>query len=292
MDRIKPTSDLAFKKVFGSEEYKDIPQGLILDFFGIEAKNISIENPYQIETYKQMLKGEGMVELRQTIKDVAIAFSEANFVSEMQVRQTRYFDERALFYPFDRYRNNYNLAGKMIVDERGKPNRYSSLRPVYALNILAYSHFSDEDALRIFGLYDRKREKAYSKELIQIAFFEFNKPHIETDNQKHWRDFFVEGKVSASAPEYIRHACQVIDFANLKEDERMLAAVYEKAEADYDAYISTAYLDGKDAGKAEGKAEGITLMLNALAMLRDHNDPETVAKRTGIPLQQVLELAK
>ena len=32
----------------------------------------------------------------------------------------------------------------------GKPNRYSSLIPIYALNILGDPHFQDDDALRIF----------------------------------------------------------------------------------------------------------------------------------------------
>ena len=51
MERILPTSDLAFKKVLASEENKDILAGLILDFFGIIAEDIiSIFNKSN-ETY-------------------------------------------------------------------------------------------------------------------------------------------------------------------------------------------------------------------------------------------------
>jgi len=41
---------------------------------------------------------------------------------------------------------------------------YSSLKPIFTLNILGYPHFvGDDDALRIFTLYDRKRNKSFDE---------------------------------------------------------------------------------------------------------------------------------
>jgi hypothetical protein len=37
LDRISPTGDLVFKKVFASEEHKEILGGFIHDFFGVVA---------------------------------------------------------------------------------------------------------------------------------------------------------------------------------------------------------------------------------------------------------------
>jgi hypothetical protein len=104
----------------------------------------------------------------------------------------------------------------MILDSDNKLNRYSSLRPIYSINVLAYKHFrGDDDALRIFELYDPQRDKTFNKELLKIGFFEITKSNIETENQRHWRDYFVKSKVSDNAPEYIKKAVHVIDFSNL-----------------------------------------------------------------------------
>ena len=280
MERISATSDLAVKKVLASEENKDVLQGLIVDFFNIKAEEISIENPYSIETYQQMVGGKKMTEFFQTIKDVAASFKVANFVSEIQVRQTHFFDERALYYPFNRFCKNYGIEGEMQLGSDGKPSKYSSLKPIYALNILGYSHFADDEALRIFELYDPKRNKAYKKELIYVGFFELSKTKIETPNQQHWRDYFTTGKVSDTAPEYIKKASWIIEWANLKEEEREMVELLEKAQADHDNDMVSAYLDGKEEEKLE----------TAKIMLGDGVPRETVAKYTRLSLAQIKAL--
>jgi len=181
LDRISPTSDLAFKKVLASEDTKDILGGFINDFFGIEVTpdEITIKNPYSITVYWEYVNGEEITELHDTIKDIAASFKIADFVSELQIRKTSYFDERALYYPFEQFYKNYDNAGSMKVMKDGRPLRYSSLRPVYALNVLGYNHFQgDNDALRIFELYDPKRNKRYKKDLLKIGFFELSKTNI------------------------------------------------------------------------------------------------------------------
>ncbi|MCL1912386.1 MAG: Rpn family recombination-promoting nuclease/putative transposase [Eubacteriaceae bacterium] len=56
---LAPTNDLLFKKMLASEEPKDITQGFIRDFFGIEADlgEINIVAPYSINAYKAALEG-------------------------------------------------------------------------------------------------------------------------------------------------------------------------------------------------------------------------------------------
>jgi hypothetical protein len=188
MQRIRPTSDLAMKKVLTSKGNEDILCGLINDFFDISATadEISIETPYNIEAYKEYVNKRQSRVLRQTVKDIAATLKRADFISELQVLNTNFFDERMLMYLFDRFRKNYNRSERMILNSRGKHNRYSSLIPVYSLNILGYTHYDDdEDALRIFELYDPKRNKSFGKDLVRIGVFELKKPNIETDNQRH-----------------------------------------------------------------------------------------------------------
>ena len=275
MNRISPTGDLAFKKVFASEDYKGCLSGLINDFFGVEVseEEITIVNPYSIDDYREVIQGEEVSVLRHTLKDVAASLRFADFVSELQIKATRFFDERAVYYPFDRFCKNYNKQGFMELDSKGKPNRYSSLIPVYALNILSDSHFQDDDdALRIFELYDPVRNKKYKKELVKIGFFELHKNNIETTNQQYWRDYFITGEAHPDAPEYIKKASYIIEYANLSEEEKKVSEVLEKARADYDAGFSSAYNDGIEIGKQEREIE------MAKDMLKDNEPVEKIIR--------------
>jgi hypothetical protein len=248
LERILPTGDLAFKKVLASEAHKEILCGFIRDFFDIEVtpQEITIENPYSIAAYKDFIKGEEVTELSPTVKDIAASFKIADFVSELQIRKNHYYDERALYYPFERFCQNYSKVGFMKTTADGRPIRYSSLRPIYSLNILGYEHFKgDNDALRIFELYDPKRNKKF-KELLKIGFFELVKSNIETENQNHWRDYFTIGEVNVEAPEYIKKASQIIELVNLTEEERKMASALEKYQVIRDAEIVSSFLDGEE----------------------------------------------
>jgi predicted transposase/invertase (TIGR01784 family) len=157
------------------------------------------------------------------------------------------------------------------------------------LNILGYTHFEDDDeSLRIFELYDPKRNKRPIKELLRIGYFELTKANIETENQKHWHDFFTEKEISPNAPDYIKKANEVIDFGNLGEEERAMANSVEKAQDTLAAELSYSYNEGKTEGKAEGLLEGL---LNAAKfMLQKGDKPEDVASGLNLPLEQVYRL--
>ena len=177
----------------------------------------------------------------------------------------------------------------MVRDSEGKPIRYSSLRPVFALNVLGYSHFKEDgDALRIFELYDPTRNKRFSKELLRIGYFELSKPNVETVNQMHWKEYFTTGTVKPDAPEYIRKACSVIDYANLGKEEREVAFALEKGQAIHDAELVSSFLDGKDIGKAEGKAERNVEF--ARSMIANSEPIDKIAQYTGLGIDQIKAL--
>jgi len=258
MERISAISDLGFKKVLASEENKDVLAGLIKDFFGVKvnAEEIVIEKPYSIAVCKEYIEKGEIATLRQTLKDVSASFRAADFVSELQVSKVQFFDERALYYPFERFCQNYSRIDEMRTSSDGKAMRYSSLRPVYALNIMGYRHFEDDIALRIFELYDPKRRKRYKKNLLRIGFFELSKSKIETANQKHWRDYFTTGEAGADAPAYIKKAGQIINCINLSEEERNMLSALEKYEADQIAEREYIYLEGRSEGEKIGEKRG------------------------------------
>ena len=302
MDRISPTNDLAFKKVLASVENIDILQGLITDFYEIEITDLAINNPYSIADYREILDGAEFVQLRHTIKDISATFKlspdfagKSDFISELQVRKSRFFDERALYYPFNRFCQNYNLAGNMEKDSQGRLNKYSSLRPVYALNVLGYTHFDDsysDNALHIFELYDIKRRRRYGKDLIKIAFFELTKNAGLTENQRHWLDYFNGGAVSDAAPNYIKRASHLIELVNLAEEEKMVVQALEKAEAIRIAEIDQGRFEGRLEGRLEGRFEGdlSRKVKIALTMLEDGEPLVKIQKYSELPEGEILAL--
>ncbi len=264
MIKVLATNDLLFKKVLASEENKDILAGFIKDFFDIIPEEIIIHNPYSIHDYKEIIENEEITVLRETMRDISVSLKVADITMELQVKQTQFFEERSLYYPFERYCQNYNSFTNTDenVNEKGKRNRYSSLKPVYTLNILGYKHFNDEQSLRVFQLYDPKRKKSFEKDLIKIGYFELPKENVETDNQKYWREYFLTGTVSQSAPKYIKKAATIINYVNLSKEEQTVTDALEKARATYDAQLLYAEEKGREQG-LEDLAKLIRLLTEA-----------------------------
>ena len=257
MKRISPTNDLAFKKVFGSDENLDILSGLMNDFFGLSGiEGLKIENPYNISVYQETFKNKVAPKLRYTINDIHATFNTGEFISELQMTKRLFFEERALYYAFKRYADNYNREDRIIYSADGKPIRYSSFLPLYSLNIIGYKHFNDIEPLRVLQLYDPIRHKRLTKEHVYIAFFELKSDWFETKNQEYWRDYLVTGEADPNAPDYIKKASGIIEQANLTKEELEMVDLMEKAYADEILDRHTAYMDGWDEGKADGKAEG------------------------------------
>jgi len=59
-----------------------------------------------------------------------------------------------------------------------------------------------------------------------------NKSVFLTDNQLYWRDYFLDKDLPPEAPDYIRHAASIIEYANMDEEERTMLDLLERAEAD------------------------------------------------------------
>ncbi len=85
--------------------------------------------------------------------------------------------------------------------------------------------------------------------MIKIGYFELPKKNVETDNQNYWREYFLTGTVSQSAPEYIKKAATIIDYVNLSKEEQAVTDALEKARATYDAQLLYAEEKGEEKGE-------------------------------------------
>lgn len=274
MQYVNPTNDLAFKKVFGSNENIHILAGFIKDFFHIDPDGLTVENPYDIKAYKEIIKDKEQVRMRATISDVAAVMSFADYRSEIQLRKTKYFNERSLYYPLSKFVSRYKVV-------EGESSPYAKLRSMYSMNVLGYNHFKeDEDALRVFELYDPERNKQFPKNLIKFGYFELNKSDVETENQRQWQNYFLQKPLSNDAPKYIRDALQIIDRANIGEEELEMLT--------YDEYVKSVRDDEIAYAKEEGQKEVSTRI--AIELLKMGMPKEQIMQATKLSIDEVLQI--
>ena len=247
--RIKATGDLAFKKVFASVGNEDIIAGLVHDFFGFEPKNIVITNPYNIDLYQKKLEDSGgdYSVLMHTLNDISVDMADGSFVAEMQVQKQAFYGLRAVYYPTQRFGANYDRAG----------NKYEDLRCIYSLNILQDSYFSDEHAVKIFRLHDEYVNIPMDKDYLAIGFFELLKTAgLRNPNQGHWQKYFLGEELPPDAPEHIKHAGGVIEFANLGKKERDMISAEERYRGSLMLDRTTALMEGREQGERKGFTKG------------------------------------
>jgi flagellar biosynthesis GTPase FlhF len=276
---VAPTNDLLFRKLLSSEENKDILKGLLHDFFDMEVplEDISILNPYNIRNFKEWVEtpdGEVVekTKMRSTITDVKVSVRVLDVILELQVYQDKYYILRAIYYTFTRFCENYNVMGHMECDEVGKPLRYSSLKPIYSLNIIAKNAFpQDDDALRVLTLNDRDLGIGLDKDWIKIAFFELRKNTFKNKNQQYWQEFFRTGQAPEGAPEYIQKSETVVAYQNLTKEEQAVLTTIQREE---DKYISEMWtfrqgVRQEEQAKAQKREEAVRQEEQAKAQKRE-----------------------
>ena len=85
---------------------------------------------------------------------------------------------------------------------KNKKIKYSSLRPVYSINIMDQNIFKDEKAFHLFKLYDKENEMLLTEpSLLNIGFLELNK-ETANPNIKYWKEFLKTGIGNSAKPSH------------------------------------------------------------------------------------------
>ena len=288
--QVRPTSDLAFKKLLGSENHKRVTAGFIHDFFGLDVEpgEIRFADPYSIEAFTPP---DGLDDvdrwrwLREIRRDVTIDLDTVDVTIEMQVWHHRSFVRRALLYATELYGRRYDATA-------AEPDRYRLLRPVWALNVVDHTLFpEDEYAVRMFSLHDADHGLGLEPELLRFGFLELPKalPEDGGDRRAAWRQFLRTGRAAASDPDYLHEAATIIERISLDPQEVAVITAAEKFDADWASALHSARLEGEERGEARGETRGKELALRetARAALAQGLDPTLVAQITGLGVQEM-----
>ncbi len=277
MNFLDVRTDYAFKKVFGSEESKEILisflNALIYFESDVKIKDLTIVDPYNIP----MIKG-----IKDTFVDVkALLDNDTKVIIEMQVLNHKGFEKRVL----------YNAAKNYSI-QLDKKESYHLLNPVIALSIVDFVMFEESPAItNSFKLIEKEQFIHYNDdiELIFVELPKFTKTLEELQDIKEQWIYFLK---NAGSLEYIpstmdatiKDALENANEANLTKEE--LEAQHKRKE-----FISIQTLsllkadeDGFGRGLEQGKyQEKIEIAKNLIDIL----DNETIALKTGLTVEAV-----
>ena len=281
---LSPTTDYAFKKIFGSDQSQDI----LISFLNAiiyegenKIQSLTILNPYnprQVETLK-----DSYLDVRAVLDD------NSQVIIEMQVANVTAFDKRVV----------YNLA-KTYSTQLGPRQAYMNLKPVIAVTITDFEMFEkNPDVVNYFSFLNEKKFVKYTAAEMQLVFVELPKfkkslEELETLVDK-WIYFIKEtdslevipeslGEVSA-----IEKALNIANEINLSPEE--LELLEQRAIMAQDE--SGKILFAEEKAEKKGRIEEAIALITRLLKKRFGEIPENLKKQlSNLSLEELENLSE
>jgi predicted transposase/invertase (TIGR01784 family) len=269
---------------------------------GLEVSAITIENPYSIEEFEDI---SGIPTMRYTEVDILVRLADQRLATvELQRREQEFYVQRSAYYVARRFVGDYGrLEFQQALSDNGA-EKYSSLYPVYGINLVDFTLFTDDErCYRHFCFCDTETYALiHPNGLLHLCYIELGKkPPLHL---RHWVDFFNGKPFADDAPAYIKQAYELIDFANLSAKEQEMVTEAELREQDYIGQMrwakKVAEAEGRAEGMAKGKAEGMAKgkaegrveerLRTARNFLELGVSIEIIQKATGLSLEEIDKL--
>ncbi|MEQ9234333.1 Rpn family recombination-promoting nuclease/putative transposase [Coleofasciculus sp. E2-BRE-01] len=256
MKFISPKVDYAFKKIFGSEQSKDILISFLnAIIYGGEKiiQSLTIINPYN--------PGQPMT-LKDTYLDIkAVLYDGSIVVIEMQIARVSAFSKRVV----------YNLS-KAYTNQLGIGEDYLSLTPVIAVTITDFILFNQTpDVINQFIFQEKTKKFAYPDTELQLIFIElpkFKKTLSELNSlSDKWIYFIKEAATLDAIPDNLGEVREIELALNIANQAKMTVEELDVVDRrgimlqDEKGRITYAKEEGKEEGKL---TEAIALILRQL----------------------------
>jgi predicted transposase/invertase (TIGR01784 family) len=282
---VDPKNDVAFRKIFGDENKKEILISFlnnILEFAGTnkEIIDITIKNPYQVPKLK---------ELKETILDIkALDKRNIHYIIEMQVFHTTAFEKKVLYY-----------VSKAYYQQLNKAEEYPKLNQVIFLGFLNFNLFKkNSDYATRHLILDEKTNKHHFQdfELNFVELPKFSKTLEGLEDIKEKWIYFVKNAGTMTMipreleePKELREAFEVANQMSWSKEELEAydaRGIYIQDERGRITYaLEEGIKIGEEKGKKEGKIE------TAKELLKLGIEIEKIAKATGLKKEEIEKLA-
>lgn len=284
MEVISPRVDIAFKKIFGVEENKDLLISLINSIVSEEdqVKDIRLLNPYNPKNFSND---------KLSVLDIkAQGIDGKRFNIEIQISDEADYDKRALYY-----------WAKLYTEQLKVAEDYSLLAKAIGIHILNFTSIpSVEKYHNVFHIKEKDSGLLYFKDL-ELHTIELKK--FSKDNREELGDLI--GKIKSSLDMWVafltRHdllnkdllpavfnnkalkkALTVLDVMNFGEGER---------EA-YEAHLKWLRIEANTLKKSFEKGKLEEKVEIAMAMLREKISLEIISKITRLSQEEIVALMK
>jgi predicted transposase/invertase (TIGR01784 family) len=247
-------NDIAFRKIFGSENRSESLISFLNAILGFEGKDrivsVTIVNPYQLPT----LRG-GKV----SILDVrATDQNKRQFIVEMQVAEQDGFGKRVLYYLTKSYNSQIRSA-----------DQYRKLKPAFFIGILSnFSHTNNEYYISRSRIQDVDTGETTIKD-VEFNFIELLKFNKTIDELENLTDKWIY---------FIKNA-ENLDVIPENVDDKGLLSAYQEAnqhtwsQEELDAY------DYVDMREEDGRAQMDLAIKKALAKAQKEADDKALKEK-------------
>jgi predicted transposase/invertase (TIGR01784 family) len=281
MSRLNPRVDFAFKKLFGSEDNKDILISFINSIVSEQdrVKDVSLTNPYNNKDFR----GDKL-----SILDIkAIDESGRQYNIEMQMIDEVSYDQRALYY-----------WSKIYTEQLKQGYHYDALKKTIGIHILNFNFFNEEKEYHnVFKILNARTYKAcfedFELHFIELEKFDKSLESLRTTLDR-WTNFLKKAEVYSidkiplelSHEPAIKKAIEVLDTLYLTDEERAVYEAQLKWLRDEAGAVLRAEQKGEQKGRYEEKLEV------ARNLLSKGIDASIVAEATKLSNETIAELKK
>ncbi len=294
MTNITPRVDIAFKKIFGVEENKDLLISLINSIVSEEDQvlDVTLLNPHNPQNFRTE---------KLSILDIkAKGMDGKRFNIEVQISDEADYDKRALYY-----------WGKLYTEQLKVADDYSKLSKAIGIHILNFTSIPESDKYHnVFHIREKENGILYFKDLelhtIELKKFTSDTNEVLSDiiakirnSLDMWVAFLTRNDLlnKDSLPKELdnsslKRALTVLDVMNFSEEER-------EAYEDHLKWlrIETNTLKKYEAkGSEEGREEGIEIgatrekLAIAKALIKQGLSLDIIAEVTGLSKAQLTNL--
>ncbi|MEQ9235048.1 Rpn family recombination-promoting nuclease/putative transposase [Coleofasciculus sp. E2-BRE-01] len=288
MKFISPKVDYALKKIFGSEQSKDILISFLnaIIYGGNKTiQSLTIVNPYN--------PGQAM-SIKDTYLDIKAVLANGSVVIiEMQIARVTAFSKRVV----------YNLA-KAYSNQLGIGENYLTLNPVIAVTITDFVLFNaSQDVINQFVFQEKNHKFEYPDPELQLIFVELPKFHKSlselTSLSDKWIYFLKEAAHLDNIPDSLGEVAEIEVALNIANQAKMTSEELDIVERrgimlqDEKGRITYAAEQGEAKGREKGRLQEAIALVMRLLKKRFGELPEAIStKIESLPLQELENLTE
>ena len=287
MTFLRPTVDIAFKKLFSNEQHKNILISFLNSILdraeGKKIVDVVINDPHNLPD---------ILEDKSSVVDVACTDqSGARYIIEMQVVKQEYFAQRAQYY-----------AALGLSHQLQKRGLYRHLKPVIFVGILGFNISDDTsyiDHHYILSQNTGKRAFAHLEwHTVELKKFHKTLDELETDIDK-WIYFLKNAQIHEDVPKSFQEVDEMKEAFGIIERMKWTEKEYTVYERDLDrvrvadseqAAVLNDIERGVEKGLQQGRQEGRQEI--ALRLLKKNFDLQDIVEATELSIEVIEQLKK